>query len=173
MISFSHPWAHPRDGDDEEICHDQSARFDYKRCRLERVDIVHFLRQEFAGRGSNASFNCLPHQRLTLVMNGFRVHAEEGDQQKDNRDVNADSVRRGETLMRHNKSNRSNGDDDLEIPDLDESLSVLKQEGNRVGVLFQVGQSKSRKLNSKICSPSIPVDNFLERSSSAFLGRGR
>jgi hypothetical protein len=38
--------------------------------------------------------------------------------------------------MRHDESDRGDGDDDLEIPDLEESLPVLKEKRNEVGVLF-------------------------------------
>jgi hypothetical protein len=38
--------------------------------------------------------------------------------------------------MGHNESDRSDCNDDLEVPNLEEALSMLEKQGNRVCVLF-------------------------------------
>ena len=70
------------------------------------------------------------------MMDGECVDAENRDQEKDNGDIYTDPVFRCQPLVRYDESNGSNSDDDLEIPDLEESLSMLKEEGDEVGVLF-------------------------------------
>lgn len=63
-------------------------------------------------------------------MDGQRIDAEDRNQQKDNRDIHPNSVPRRQPFIGHDESHRRDSNDDLEVPDLEETLSMLEEQGN-------------------------------------------
>jgi hypothetical protein len=68
------------------------------------------------------------------------IDAEDCDQHEDKGDIHTYPVPGGQAFVRHNETYRSHGNDDLKIPDLEESLSVLKEQGNGVSILSHGAQ---------------------------------
>jgi hypothetical protein len=58
------------------------------------------------------------------------VNAEDCNEKEDDRDINPDSVPYRQPLVGHDESDSRDGNDNLEIPDLKESLSMLQEQGD-------------------------------------------
>src|SRR5690242_9938711 len=86
-------------------------------------------------------------------MNGFCVHTENSNHQEDNRDIKPNFVLCSQTLIRQDESNSSDRDDDLKIPNLEESLSMLKEQGDRVGILFHLNRHQHLERNASTTRP--------------------
>src|ERR1043165_5874116 len=107
------------------------------------------------------------------MMDRLCVYAENCEQDENNGYVYPHPISGSQPFIRHHESDYRNRNNDLKIHDLEEALSVLQEQRDRTSILFHVNLEDFVCSATWLCSPTIPMDNFLQRSSSALLGGGR